>query len=58
MSRTIRPADGGDIPAVIGCVRAAYAKYVERIGKEPAPMREDHSAAIEAGETYVLADDG
>jgi GNAT superfamily N-acetyltransferase len=58
VSRTIRPADGGDIPAVTGCVRAAYAKYVERIGKEPAPMREDHAAAIEAGETYVLAEDG
>ena len=58
MSRTIRLADGGDIPAVTGCVRAAYAKYVERIGKEPAPMRQDHAAAIEAGETYVLVEDG
>jgi ribosomal protein S18 acetylase RimI-like enzyme len=59
VSRTIRPADGGDIPAVTGCVRAAYAKYVVgHIGKEPAPMREDHAAAIEAGEIYVLAEDG
>jgi len=58
VSRTIRPADTGDIPAVTGCVRAAYAKYVERIGKEPAPMRQDHAAAIEAGETYVLVEDG
>ena len=58
MSGTIRSADGGDAPAVAGCVRAAYSKYVERIGKEPAPMRQDHAAAIEAGETYVLVEDG
>ncbi len=58
MSRRTRPAEGGDAPAVAGCVRAAYSKYVERIGKEPAPMRQDHAAAIEAGETYVLVEDG
>ena len=57
MSGTIRPARGGDAAAVARCVRSAYAKYVERIGKEPAPMREDYASAIEAGEVYVL-DDG
>lgn len=57
MSGTIRPAEGRDAPAVAGCVRASYAKYVQRIGKEPAPMRQDHAAAIEAGETYVLVED-
>ena len=57
MSGSIRPAEGRDVAAVAGCVRASYAKYVERIGKEPAPMRRDHTAAIEAGETYVLIED-
>ena len=57
MSASIRPAEGGDVPAVAGCVRASYAKYAERIGKEPAPMRRDHAAAIEAGQTYVLVED-
>jgi ribosomal protein S18 acetylase RimI-like enzyme len=56
MSGTIRPAEGRDVPAVAGCVRASYAKYVERIGKEPAPMRQDHAAEIEAGGTYVLVE--
>ena len=56
MSTSIRPAEGRDVPAVAGCVRASYAKYVERIGKEPAPMRRDHAAAIGAGETYVLVE--
>jgi ribosomal protein S18 acetylase RimI-like enzyme len=58
VSRTLRLADSGDVPEVSGCVRAAYAKYVGRIGKEPAPMREDHAAAVEAGETYVMVEDG
>ena len=58
MSGTIRPAGRNDVRAVAGCVRASYAKYVERIGKEPAPMRRDHAAAIEAGETYVLVEGG
>jgi len=57
VSAKIRPAEGGDVPAVAECVRAAYSKYVERIGKEPAPMRQDHAAAIGAGEFYVLVDE-
>ena len=56
MSGSIRPAEGRDVAAVAGCVRASYAKYVERIGKEPAPMHRDHAAAIGAGETYVLVE--
>jgi ribosomal protein S18 acetylase RimI-like enzyme len=39
-------------------VRAAYAGYVGRIGKQPAPMLEDYSALIRAGEVWVLAGDG
>jgi ribosomal protein S18 acetylase RimI-like enzyme len=58
VSRTVRLANSGDISEVSRCVRAAYTKYVGRIGKEPAPMREDHAAAIEAGETYVMVEDG
>ena len=34
-------------------VRMAYSKYVERIGKEPAPMLEDYDALIRAGEVWV-----
>ena len=49
-----RPADRGQAQAVAACARAAYAKYVSRIGREPAPMVADFPAAIAAGEVYVL----
>ena len=53
--RSIRPAEPGDAAAVRDLVRAAYASYVERIGKEPAPMlEEDYAALIRAGEVWVL----
>ena len=43
--------------AVIGdLVRGSYAKYVERLGREPAPMLEDYAALIEAGEVWVLVE--
>ena len=56
--RSIRPAEPGDAAAVRDLVRAAYAGYVERIGKEPAPMLEDYDALIRAGEVWVLAEGG
>ena len=56
--RSIRPAERGDAAAVRDLVRMAYSKYVERIGKEPAPMREDYAALIRAGEVWVLAEGG
>ena len=56
--RNIRPAEPGDAAAVRDLVRAAYAGYVGRIGKQPAPMLEDYSALIRAGEVWVLAGDG
>jgi ribosomal protein S18 acetylase RimI-like enzyme len=39
-------------------VRASYARYVGRIGKQPAPMLEDYAALIRAGEVWVLAEGG
>jgi hypothetical protein len=48
--RSIRPAERGDAAVVRNLVRMAYSKYVERIGKEPAPMLEDYDALIRAGE--------
>jgi ribosomal protein S18 acetylase RimI-like enzyme len=53
-ARSVRPAGPEDTAAVGDLVRAAYSKYVERIGKEPAPMLEDHAALIRAGEVWVL----
>jgi ribosomal protein S18 acetylase RimI-like enzyme len=42
-----------DARAVAECVRAAYAHYVERIGREPAPMTAGYGALIDAGEVWV-----
>ena len=50
----IRKAVAQDLEAVRNCARAAYAHYVERIGREPAPMVADFSAAIERGEVDVI----
>ena len=53
MARSIRPAGPEDAAAIGDLVRASYAKYVERIGKEPAPMLEDYAALIGAGEVWA-----
>jgi ribosomal protein S18 acetylase RimI-like enzyme len=53
---TIRPAEIQEAGAVTMLVREAYAKYVGRIGREPAPMLVDYEAAIMAGETWVLVE--
>ena len=55
----IVPAALADAVAVRECVRAAYAHYVERIGREPAPMTADYPALIAAAEVWLIrADDG
>ena len=56
MSGSIRPARADDRAAIETCVRAAYAKYVPRMGKEPAPMLADYATLIAAGVVHVLAD--
>ncbi|HEX5850533.1 MAG TPA: GNAT family N-acetyltransferase [Rubrobacter sp.] len=53
----IRPATIREAEAVTACVREAYAKYVGRIGREPAPMLVDYEAAILAGEAWVLVEE-
>jgi ribosomal protein S18 acetylase RimI-like enzyme len=56
--RSLRPAEWGDAAVVRDLVRMAYSKYVERIGKEPAPMLEDYDALIRAGEVWVRDEGG
>lgn len=45
-----------DIPAIESMVNAAYSKYIERIGKLPAPMTEDWDQAVRTREILVLRD--
>ena len=53
---TIRPATPSDLDAVRACVRKAYALYVPRIGREPAPMTADYAGLIGRGEVWVAED--
>lgn len=54
----IRPATAADVPAVRDLVATAYAHYVPRIGREPAPMTADYAAVVSAGSAWVAETDG
>lgn len=41
-----RPAEAADAAAIRDIVRAAYAKWVPLIGREPLPMRADYDKAV------------
>jgi len=56
MPTAIRRASAGDVAAAAAITRAAYSTYVERIGREPAPMAADFGALIEAGDVWVATD--
>jgi ribosomal protein S18 acetylase RimI-like enzyme len=53
MIRCARPEDRAAIEAI---VNAAYAIYVERIGKPPGPMLDDYAGLIADGMVSVFAD--
>lgn len=52
----IRRAAPQEREAVEDIVQAAYAIYVERIGKPPGPMLDDYAALIAQGAVSVLDD--
>ncbi len=56
----IRPARPGEAALLRTLVRRAYALYVPRMGKEPAPMLADYGALIATGQVHVhvLEEDG
>lgn len=45
-SLTFRPARRDEAPAIRTLVRAAYAKWVPIIGREPRPMQADYELAV------------
>jgi ribosomal protein S18 acetylase RimI-like enzyme len=49
----IRPATADDTLAVTMIAHEAYAPYVPRIGRKPAPMTADHALLIERGQVWV-----
>ena len=58
MNDVIRPASAADIPRLTILAQEAYAKYVARIGRRPAPMDPDFAAHVADGEVDVLIRDG
>jgi GNAT superfamily N-acetyltransferase len=53
----MRPADQGDIPAIIAIVNSAHSIYIPRIGKPPGPMLDDYAAYVLAHAVWVAEDD-
>jgi ribosomal protein S18 acetylase RimI-like enzyme len=58
MDRDLRAATIDDLGPVRDIVRAAYAKYVPRIGREPGPMLDDYARLIQDGHVHVVEHDG
>ncbi|KAK7422770.1 hypothetical protein QQZ08_009395 [Neonectria magnoliae] len=54
---TITRAKPGDLPAIKIIVDEAYSKYIERIGKPPAPMTTDYNELLSTHEIFVLRTD-
>jgi ribosomal protein S18 acetylase RimI-like enzyme len=50
----IRKATEGDAARMRTIARAAYAKYVPRIGREPSPMVADYEAEVAANRAVVI----
>lgn len=53
----IRPATLNDLPEIRQCAREAYSHYIDRIGKEPAPMIADFENQIRGEIVYVAVSD-
>jgi ribosomal protein S18 acetylase RimI-like enzyme len=49
----IRRATVDDLPAIKAIIDAAYARYLPRMDKPPAPMFRDYRPSVEAGTTWV-----
>ena len=58
MGSYIRLADQGDLEEIKRIARLAYALYIPRIGREPAPMVADFSTSIDAGQLWVAGTSG
>ena len=54
----IRPTAAEDADAVATCVEAAYAVFLERLGRKPAPMLADYGDLIGRGRVWVAAEGG
>ena len=51
---SIRRASTADLTAIQRLIADAYTKYIERIGRPPAPMTADYGAALEHSRVWLL----
>lgn len=54
----LRQAEGADAPAILALTRAAYAKWVPMLGREPMPMYHDYDQALRQDRVDMLYADG
>lgn len=50
----LRRAVASDLPAIKALITAAYAKYLTRMDKPPAPLLRDYGPSIDEGTTWVV----
>jgi ribosomal protein S18 acetylase RimI-like enzyme len=55
-TQPVRRAIPADLPAIRAVVRAAYARYLDRMDRPPAPMLADYAAEAESGQLWVTGD--
>ena len=55
---TVRPARPEDAVAMERLAKAAYEPYVQRIGRQPAPMTADYPRVVAEGRAWVAERDG
>jgi ribosomal protein S18 acetylase RimI-like enzyme len=53
---SVRRATPPDLPAVRAVVSAAYARYLDRMDRPPAPMLADYAAEVESGRLWVAGE--
>jgi ribosomal protein S18 acetylase RimI-like enzyme len=54
----LRAAVAADAPQLLGLARSAYAVYVERMGREPRPMRDDYAEVVAGWDVTVAEQEG
>jgi ribosomal protein S18 acetylase RimI-like enzyme len=52
----LRPAVAADLPAIRELISLAYARYLPRMEKPPAPLSRDYGPSVEQGTTWVLGE--
>lgn len=58
LGTSVRIARAGEVSEIRRIAKAAYEKYIPRVGREPAPMAADYDADIAERRAVVIETDG